>query len=105
MSQVVLHPEGFLELARSPGFTAELRRVGEIVRANAANKAPTSKAGSHGRRPGYLRSQIKVLSRVDTLGAYADIVTEAATPKGFRYGTYWEHRRHYLLQAVNERQM
>lgn len=71
-------------------------QVGRPVWRRAIAEAPMSETGSDGRPPGYLRSQIKMREGEMAVGPYVQISTTARSPRGFRYGAYWQRRRPYL---------
>ncbi|MEU9888009.1 hypothetical protein [Sphaerisporangium sp. NPDC051011] len=68
----------------------DLARKGEIVTQGAKRRAPVSKSGSGGRRPGYLRSKIAWELGRDALGLYVDIASPARTVDGQPYGLFVE---------------
>lgn len=73
------------ELMREPGMGKMLDHAGEIVEEGAKSRAPVSADGSHGRPPGYGRSQIGHKLGEDADGPYVDVDSPAATPDGVPY--------------------
>jgi len=64
--------------------------------------APVSTKGSHGRKPGYLRSNIVAYLGEDTSGLYADVVTRARAKGSTRsyYGRIQNQRGRYLQRGL-----
>lgn len=65
--------------------------------------APVSSKGSHGRKPGYLRSKIGTYVGEDSVSMYVDIVTRAQDKHHNYYGRIQNQKKHYLSQALNQR--
>jgi HK97 gp10 family phage protein len=63
---------------------------GQPVKQAAKRFAPTSPDGSHGRRSGHLRSQIRADLGQDSQGLYIDVSSPATTPTGEPYGLFQE---------------
>lgn len=65
-----------------------LGRLGQRVAASARRRAPISPTGSHGRRPGHLRGEIRFEVHHDVRGVYVDILSPARTgdARNFPYG-------------------
>jgi len=109
--RVVLRKKAIDALARSDEMAAIMlnRSNDVVVRGRAA--APMSPKGSHGRKPGYLRANIRTKWARDTVSVYADVSPEARTPpasagsrgfgkRGFRYGRFWEMKLHFLRDVI-----
>lgn len=68
------------DLASPAGDVARyLARGAQAVTQGAKRRAPTSPHGSHGRRSGYLRSQIGWLIDIDSEGLYVAVASPALT--------------------------
>lgn len=75
------------------------RRGVQLARA----AAPISRKGSHGRKPGYLRSKIGTYVGEDSVSMYVDVVTRAQDKHHNYYGRIQNQRLHYLTQALNQK--
>lgn len=89
------------KLKNSPGGIKTLS-VARKVMANAKRDAPVSRSGSHGRKPGYLRSKIGLFVGEDATSMYVDVVTRAKDKRGNYYGRIQNQRLHYLSRALGE---
>jgi hypothetical protein len=93
------------ELARIVGspdgpVARRLARLGELITQEAKRRAPVSPDGSHGRKSGYLRSQIGWDLGRDRRGWYVDIRSPARTPEGAPYGLFVEvGTRAHIIRA------
>lgn len=87
---VTLDDDAIEKLLTSPaGPVGEyLATLGRRVTAVARNLAPVSPRGSHGRPPGYLKTQIGWQLGHDAQGLYVDVMSPARTGDGrdFPYG-------------------
>lgn len=99
-NKVILRKKEITELAKTSEMAqVMLDRAKEIVTAAKGN-APVSAAGSHGRRAGYLRANIRAKWARDNESVYADVITAARTPKGYPYGRRQEQLQSYLKAAI-----
>lgn len=101
--EVIVSPAAvkeFVDKADGP-IAQDLRQRAEKATRSSIRRAPISKAGSHGRRRGYLRSQIRWVVGKDARGLYVDIQSPALNPKdGKPYGLFMEKRHPYLRPAI-----
>lgn len=82
------------DLAEGP-----LDRGADIVLDGMQRRIPKSTDGSHGRRPGYAASRLRILERGhDVAGPYRDVGTDATAPDGYNYPRGLEHgtRAHWI---------
>lgn len=98
--RIVINKGAMAELAVSDDMAGIVRDTTEEVRGKAQGIAPVSRSGSHGRRPGYLRANIRTKYGRDRESVYGDVTTNARTPKGFPYGKYIEGIRPYIKPAA-----
>jgi hypothetical protein len=90
----------FVDKADGP-IAQDLRQRAEKATRSSIRRAPISKAGSHGRRRGYLRSQIRWRVGKDGKGLFVDIESPALNPHdGKPYGLFQEKRHPYLRPAI-----
>jgi hypothetical protein len=90
----------FVNEADGPVAT-DLKARAEKATRSAIRRAPISAHGSHGRRRGYLRSQIRWRVGRDGKGLYVDIESPARNPRDSKpYGLFQEKRRPYLRPAI-----
>jgi len=97
---VALRKKEIEALALSDGMvTIIVERAEEIV-PKVKGFAPVSASGSHGRKQGYLRANIRTRYARDAQGVFADVVTQARTPNGFPYGRRQEQLKPYMKKAI-----
>lgn len=78
------------EFARSAPVARTLVTYGQRVNQAAKKFAPVSPHGSHGRRSGYGRSQIRMRPGQDGTGPYVDVLSPATTPRSAPYMFFQE---------------
>jgi hypothetical protein len=83
IGDVRLDEAAIRDLASPAGEVARyLARGAQIVTQSAKRRAPVSPSGSHGRRSGYLRSDIGWVIGHDGDGLYVDVASPARTGDG-----------------------
>jgi hypothetical protein len=97
---VILRKKEIEELAKTSDMAQVMVDRANEVATTAKGNAPVSKAGSHGRRAGYLRANIRTKWARDQTSVYADVITAARTPKGYPYGRRQEQLQPYLKPAI-----
>lgn len=105
-SRTTVRRKAIEELATSEEMIRLLVQVSDPVHARMRVLAPISATGSHGRRPGYLRTRIvmRVKTTVDPDGnlrkARIELHSTARTRDGFPYGAEMNRRREYMKAAL-----
>lgn len=100
---VVIHDDEREKIKNDPAAKLLLSQA-RIVANNARALAPVSRKGSHGRKPGYLRSNIVAYVGKDSQGLYSGVATRArAKGKGRAYyGRIQNQRRQYLQRGLKQ---
>jgi len=100
--RVVINKRAIEALASTNEVAKVLVDRATDIQGRAQADAPVSPTGSNGRRPGYLRANIRVKYGKDARSGYADVRTVARTPRGFPYGRLQEQRQPYLKPALGQ---
>jgi hypothetical protein len=100
---VVIH-ETELDRIKNDPAAKLLMAQARIVAANARALAPVSRKGSHGRKPGYLRSNIVAYVGKDAQGLYSGVATRARAKGKDRayYGRIQNQRLRYLQRGLKQ---
>jgi hypothetical protein len=100
---VVLHQSELEKIKNDPAAKLLLEQA-RIVAANARALAPISSRGSHGRRPGYLRSNIVAYLGKDPQGLYSGVATRARAKgkSAAYYGRIQNQRTNYLQRGLKQ---
>lgn len=85
----------------TPGGKEALRKARD-VQSNAKRNAKVSAKGSHGRKPGYMRSKIGLYIGQDAQSMYVDVVTRAKDRHGNYYGRIRNQRDRYLNRGLDQ---
>lgn len=100
---VVIHDDEREKIKNDPAAKLLLEQA-RVVARNAQALAPVSRKGSHGRKPGYLRSNIVAYIGKDSQGLYSGVATRArAKGKGRAYyGRIQNQRLNYLQRGLKQ---